>query len=400
MPTLLLTDASCRSIAAAAGQPRTDYFDSKVRGLALRVTGPSAKAPQGYKTFTVTYRIGGVQKRATMEPRFPELGLAEARTRARGMLAEAKGGIDPAAPREVRRHTFADVYARSYKLLETKGSSVSYLRGQRTAAEKYLLPKWRDRPIVSITKAEGAEIVETIFIAGLPAEAIHVRKVIARIFDYAVNAGILEASVMAKLKNPAKETKRERVLTEAELRAVWRLAGTLGYPWGPYLRMLMLTLQRRCEVSGLPWVGELDAEMTLWTCPPERRQKNDKENLVPLAAAVRSDLAGCRRRGAYVFMSSWAARGRPIGGFSKFKEALDRELAEAGRPIADWTFHDLRRTGATYLGERLGVDHDLIERILGHTIPGVRGTYQRGLYLEQKREALDRWAEYLMSLAA
>jgi integrase len=398
MPTQLLTDASCRVLPAKAGQPRTDYFDTKVKGLALRVTAPSMKAPQGYRTFTVVYRVGRVQKRFTMDPRFPQLGLAQARILARGMLADAKGGIDPATARVARRNTFEDVYGRFYKWLEIRGAGVSYLRGVRSATEKYLLPKWRDRPIVAITKAEGADVVEEIFIAGLPAEANHVRAVIARIFDYTVDQGILDASVMARLKNPAKNTKRERVLTEAELRAVWRLAGTLAYPWGPYLRMLILTLQRRCEVSGLPWAGELDDDNTLWTCPPERTKKG-KENLTPLAAAVRDELARCRRRGAYVFMTSWT-QGGPINGFGKFKKDLDGRLAAAGTPIADWRFHDLRRTGATYLGERLGVDKDVIELILGHVIPGVRGIYQRGVFLDQKRAALDKWAEYLTSLSA
>jgi integrase len=400
MPTLNLTDASCRSLAAVANQPRSDFFDGKVKGLALRVTAPSAKARQGYKTFTLTYRFAGVQKRLTMEPRYPELGLAEARTRARSMLAELHAGVDPAVPREAaKRDTFGAVYDKFYAKLERNGASVSYLRSVRTGLGKYVLPKWCERPIISITKREGAEIVEAIADGGRPSQANHVRAVIARVFDFAVDVGIdgMEASVMARLKNPAKEKRRKRVLNEAELAAVWRVAGAMAYPWGPYLRMLMLTLQRRTEVGALPW-GELDADRATWTLPPERH-KTEAGNVVPVAPAVRAELARCPHLGLYVFTTSWG-HGQPIRGFGKFKKIFDRELAAAGTPITGWTLHDLRRTGATRLGEHLGVEERVVEEILGHVVPGIRGTYQVGKYLAQKREALDRWAAYLTSLPA
>jgi integrase len=133
--------------------------------------------------------------------------------------------------------------------------------------------------------------------------------------------------------------------------------------------------------------------------PPERRLKNEEENIVPLATAVRAELARCPHLGPYVFTTSWG-HSRPLRGFSKFKQIVDRELAAAGTPIIGWTLHDLRRSGATRLGEHLGVEERVVEEILGHVIPGIRGTYQVGKYLAQKRQALDRWAAYLTNLPA
>jgi integrase len=401
MPTIDLSDARCRSLTAEGGQPRTDFFDAKVKGLALRVTAPSQKAPRGYKTFTLTYRIGGVQKRFTMEPRFPELGLAEARVRARTMLTDARGGIDPAIPRADARNTFGELYGKFYERLERQPVSAAYLTSLRSGVGKYAVPKWEHRPMISITKGEAVDLVEEIVGAGGPSQANHVVAQIKRVFDYAIDRGVLEASVMAKLKKPAKERRRTRVLDEAELTALWRLAGAMGYPWGPYLRILMLTLQRRSEVSGMPW-GELNADRTVWDLPPERRKRKETGNIVPLASAVRVELARCPRlSGVFAFVTSWG-RGKPLRGFSKFKLIVDRELTKAGTPIVKpWTLHDLRRTGASHLRTaRFGIDERVVEEILGHVTPGILGRYQCGEFLPEKREALDRWAEYLTSLSA
>jgi integrase len=165
----------------------------------------------------------------------------------------------------------------------------------------------------------------------------------------------------------------------------------------------MLTLQRRAEVSAMQW-PELDDSGATWIIPAER-YKTRLDHGVPLSANARGvvgEKPGPRRgrdgrpikQGLYVFSNTNGHE--PFTGYSKAKAELDRKIAElrvkAGRPpMESWVLHDLRRTGRSLLS-RAGVPTDIAERVLGHVIPGVRGTYDRYGYLDEKRDALEKLA--------
>jgi integrase len=131
----------------------------------------------------------------------------------------------------------------------------------------------------------------------------------------------------------------------------------------------------------------------LWTIPGER-YKNGLDHVVPLTTQARALIGGKPESfdGNSWFVFSTTAGKKPFAGFSKAKKALDSEIAkiralEERPPLPRWTLHDLRRT-ARSLMSRAKVPADHAERVLGHVIGGVRETYDRHEYLEEKREAL------------
>jgi integrase len=176
------------------------------------------------------------------------------------------------------------------------------------------------------------------------------------------------------------ERKRDRVLTDDELRAVWKAAERLSGPFGYLVRFILLTATRRNEAADIA-DGEVSGDA--WTIPAER-YKTKLDHVIPLSRAARDLLGSITRiEGVpYIFTTG----DRPIGGFTKFKEAFDKACGVTG-----WTIHDLRRT-ARSLMSRAGVPSDHAERCLGHVIGGVRGTYDRHAYHAEKKQAFEALA--------
>jgi integrase len=197
-------------------------------------------------------------------------------------------------------------------------------------------------------------------------------------------------------------TKRDRVLTDDELRAFWRAAGGWEHPFSRLLRFILLTATRREEAAGMRW-AELDGD--LWTIPAARyKTKIDFE--LPLSRCA-LDVLGTVTRfsgNGFVFTTTGNAR---MGGFSKFKARFDglmlNELRRAATERDDdpakitldrWTVHDLRRTARSAMTQA-GVPPDHAERALGHVIGGVRGVYDRHGYREEKRRAFEALAGHV-----
>ncbi len=195
-----------------------------------------------------------------------------------------------------------------------------------------------------------------------------------------------------------KETARDRILTDEELRALWRTAEATPAPYGDFVRFLLLTGTRRNETANM--VRDEVLPDGNWIIPAGR-MKAKQEHVLPLPAAARAILDKIPKLGPYVFTAT--GRG-PIRNFGNFKDKLNAEMLAALRKIATerggdpdkvqlerWTLHDLRRT-ARSLMSRAQVPPDVAERVLAHTISGVRGVYDRYAYLEEKRHALKELA--------
>jgi integrase len=184
---------------------------------------------------------------------------------------------------------------------------------------------------------------------------------------------------MARTK--PRERARQRILTDDELRTVWRTAEGQG-PFGRMVRFLLLTGARRSEAAGMRW-SELSREGD-WLLPAARN-KTKLDLLRPLPAAALA-VIGPRPDGVFVFPAALNRTARGSGamrGFGELKAAFDA----ATGPMAPWRLHDLRRT-ARSLMSRAGVPADHAERCLGHVIGGVRGIYDRHEYREEKAAAL------------
>src|SRR5262249_12053897 len=162
---------------------------------------------------------------------------------------------------------------------------------------------------------------------------------------------------------------RERVLRDDEIRLLWPLLAEAG-TFGAIIKALLLTAQRRADVSAMKWseIGEDGA----WTIPAQR-YKTKRPHTVLLSKAALAVIEAQPRGGSYVFPST---SGTPFTAYSKSKMALDAAIiaANAGQPLPNWTLHDLRRTAKTLMA-RAGVRPDISERVLGHVIGGVEGTY-------------------------
>jgi len=194
------------------------------------------------------------------------------------------------------------------------------------------------------------------------------------------------------VKPPAKEKSRDRVLTDDELKAVWKAADELAWPFGRIVQLLILTGQRREEVAGTTW-GEFNLETRVWKLP-RGRVKNDAGHDVPLSVAAIELIKGLPRlRGCDLVFSTTGESA--VSGFSKAKDKLDKKA-----DVRNWRIHDLRRTVASGMA-RLGVNLPVIEKVLNHSsgsFAGIVGVYQRHSFADEKRQALEAWARFVTNL--
>ncbi len=426
MPKIKFTDAAAQRLKAPAGG-RIDYFDVSLPGFALRVAGPTDRTPEGRRTWTLFYRYGGVQKRLSFDPPYPALSLAEGRRKAGNAMAELAEGKDPAATKADAKaaaarapDTFANVADLFIKRsLEAKGRAPRYIEGVRQNFQNHVLPHWGERDIKSITRRDVIELLDAVMDHGsvmkrcdgkqhtAPGGPICANRTLAAIralFNFALRRGVIDSTPVALVERPGEETRRARTLNADETLAVWRAADGLSYPFGPFFRLALLTGQRRDEVGGMRW-ADLDLDAGTWTLAAEAT-KAGREHVVPLTASAIEILQRLPRKAhatdrgvkpsPYVFTM---AGDMPVSGFSRAKRRLDQAIAKArdGAALAPWTIHDLRRTVATEMG-RLGVSRFVIGRVLNHADRAVTGIYDRYTYLDEKRHALDVWAQYLGNL--
>jgi integrase len=262
--------------------------------------------------------------------------------------------------------------------------------------EREILSSWRARPISSITRDDVVELVRRVKARGHLATAHLVLSHIKRIFAWAVHEGTgrfgLDASP-AVLVRPelliGSKKRRERVLTDDELRAVWHGAKKLGYPVGDCVRWIMLTGARRSEAAQAQW-SEIDIEARTWTIPPSRHKSKRGVVIALSDAAIELVDRLPRHGGAHVFTTTLGRIG--VNGWSKAKAALDKITGVRG-----YTLHDIRRTFRTRLSQ-LRIRHEVAEACVGHAKLGLAKTYDLWDMLDEKQEAMDAWTTLLMSI--
>jgi len=272
-----------------------------------------------------------------------------------------------------------------------------------------------------------------------PTTARRLRTYGRAMFAWAVNRRLLTGNPFAGAVIDSREASRDRVLTDIELGAIWRAANSMAYPFGPYFRLLILTLQRRAEVLGMRW-AELSPDGATWTLPPER-SKNGQAHIVHLAPEARAILASVPRwhdpeTGApspLVFTTTGRsvvsgvhkaterlrgfAASQAVQTSAKTRPATEKQairssgatqerLKNAGKkadalPASDWRLHDFRRTGVTTLA-RLKVSPHVADLILSHkpmTLGAVAMIYQRHQFEAERAEALELWARHVLAVA-
>jgi integrase len=435
-----LTEMAVEKLLPAQPGKRREVVDAATPGLVLRVSGPRNK------TWNVLYRvaaIGGPGKRSEQLRgplkrlsigQWPVTNLKAARDRAREVMEQADRGIDPAAARdaaaaknkagafEVVLERFVELHVkpntkegrfvrdRAKALANEAAGEGPVVKGPkatpgRPAAERIIADNipddWRSRAIDTITRAEVHELLDHVTTRYGDARARELRKHLGKLFNWAADRGHIPASPMSGMRRPELGyVARERVLSMDELRRVWDAAKNLGYPFGDAVRLIMLTGQRRSEVAEIErgWVDAQQRTVEI----PAARYKTKRPHVFPLSAPAWALVESLPKWNGGDCVFSTAGRGRiagarPISGFSKAKEVISATIAEQGAkdgllPMEPWTVHDIRRSVATHMA-RMGVPQEHIERVLGHVVQGVAGTYNRYSYLDEKRTALEAWGK-------
>jgi integrase len=396
----MLTDILIKKLVVPA--KRREIPDGRISGLYLVVQ------PSGAKSWALRYRASGAPRKLTLGP-YPAIDLATARKRAQEAIGDVAGGKDPAAAKRVARATARAAKATPDDLVENVVDDFVRLYASRKTRDwretERLLKKdvaapWRGKRLGEIERQHLAKLLDEIVARGAPVGANRVFAQIRKMCAWAVERGIIDRSPCEGVSRPSAETARDRLLSNSELALVWQGAGELGFPFGPIVRLLMLTGQRRDEVGALSWT-ELDLESALWTLPASR-SKNRREHTIPLSLAAIEILRTLPRfeRSPFIFSSGM----NPPSGFGKAKERLDAILARlnGSGPMTPWTLHDIRRSVASGMAE-INVTLPVIEKVLNHvsgSFAGIVGIYQRHDFGKEKRAALDAWARRLEAIVA
>ena len=396
-----LNDRIVRSLKAAPRGKRYEVMDSVVPGLGIRLTD------KGAKTFILIARYPGSEnptRRALGE--YGELTLEQARTTARDWHTLIGRGIDPReqgerqrlAEQRKRANTFAAV---AEDFIEGKLPSERNGKSVELDIRREFIPAWGGRPVTEITPLDVRAIVKRAKDRGAPYQAHALLATARRLFNWAIEQACygMETSPCDRLKPRSiigERKARSRILSPDELRAVWKATETMGYPYGPLLRLLLVTGQRKSEVAEARW-SEFDLEQKLWTIPAER-MKAHAAHVLPLTAQVIEILKTLPRfeRGDHLFSTSFGATA--VNGFSKAKVILDRKLKQIlGRPVEPFVIHDIRRTMRTGLSA-LPIPDLVRELVIAHTKPGLHKVYDQFSYIDEKRQALDLWAGRLRDI--
>jgi integrase len=380
-----LTDLAIRKMAPDKTK-RIEIWDTRLPGFGVRVF------PSGIKSFVLVYRHDGRPRRMTIG-RYPVMGLAEARAKALDALKVIDTGADPQAPAvsdQPERYTFAEAVRLFIALHCNRYNRPVTARDTERILNNRFVSRWARRDIKEITKTDILKVLDETVAEGLPSAANHALSAIRKFFNWCVERGMLDTSPCLGVKKPANNNSRDRVLDMQELVAVWNGADMVGYPFGPILKLLILTAQRRNEIANMQW-SQLDFEAKTWTLSAELT-KNGRLHVVPLTPQLERLLRSVPR---FTEDHVFPARGSnpAFANFSQGKAKLDTFVR-----VEEWTLHDLRRSAATHMA-RLGVAPHVIERLLNHvsgTFGGVAGVYNRFQYLDEMRAALVLWEGALL----
>ncbi|MFA7413679.1 MAG: integrase arm-type DNA-binding domain-containing protein [Rhizobium sp.] len=401
-----------RSVEAEKpGPSRREIPDGHMPGLFLIIQ------PTGGKSWAVRYRHGARTRKLTIGA-FPAFGLADARKAAGDALRAVAEGRDPALEKSLQKAEQADesnlvknVLARYDREYLQKHNRPNTIAAARSVFKNRLQPAWGSRLISSITRADVKAIRSQISAEGLPAAEIRTLAVMSKFFAWCSDKELVEVSPMIGVKPESKAKPRKRFLSDAEIRLFWLACKKVGWPFGPFGQLLLLTGQRREEVSAATW-AEIDLKARVWRIP-ESRAKNGEAHEVPLSFPVvdlLDALPTIDGGNQYVLTTGKSY----LQTYSRAKSSIDAAMLEIARAeaekreedpelvsIAPWTFHDLRRTLSTGLHE-LGIAPHIVEAILNHVSghrAGVAGTYNRATYAHEKGRALKIWADHVLHVA-
>lgn len=373
---------------------RYEVYETNSSGFGIRIS------ERGQKSWLTRYRRNGRLVKITHGPYDPKHGitLAAARLAHNECRKLLHNGIDPArkihAKRQEERNagTVADL-AHEYLERYAKVKKRSWREDARII-EKDVLPEWRHLAAKDITRRDLVLLLDGVKDRGAPVMANRTLALLTKMFSFAIERGILDASPCVHIKKPGgKENPNMRALDQAEIRTFWTKLGEASMSEGTRLalRLILVTGQRSGEVAGAPW-SELDMENRLWRIP-ETRTKNEHPHVVPLTDLALDLLEQAK---ALAGDSTWVFPSPVADKRSITSRSLARAVARNQLDLLHWSPHALRKSARTEMGKL--VDPRFAERVLNHLPPKLERTYDRHDYLPEKRQALEAWARRLQAI--
>lgn len=388
-----------RSVDALISSGQHDIlWDDSIKGFGAKRT----KA--GAVSYVLQFQMGGREsktRRYTIGSHGSPWTPATARAEAERLAILIAQGIDPGEAERQRRRESVDLAFDNYSDRFAEACvGEGWRRLVKRSLELHVKPVLGSKPLPNLTRIDIVAVFDRMPRAQI-ANIRNVFAVLRRLLRWAVSRGDIDRSPMEGMETPPPVKPRDRWLSDEELGRIWMAAPNTHSCFGPIIRLLIVTGQRREEVSSLRW-EELNRKDLLWTLPGERA-KNGEPNRIPLnelAVAILDEVAGSAiwPRSGRMFTTS---RGGRFTGYSKGKIKLDLLMSQDGRePLPDWRLHDLRRTLATGF-QRLGVRFEVTEAVLNHvggSRAGVAGIYQRHDWKDEKREAMKSWNDHLAAI--
>ena len=359
---------------------REDYRDRSTKGLQLRV------GTTGVRSFSYVYRIGRKMGRVSLG-KYPDFSLKAARDKTNEYRRLVALGVDPRSEKNEKikkEQMTVGLMVEEFIEKYAKPKNSSWKQAESNL-RLYLISALGKKPIHEVTRPDIHQILDDLVGRGKHTAANRALAHTRKFFGWLVERGYLDYSPAAYIKPRHQEQEREKVLTDDEIRAIWIASEAMSGPYSAWIKLLLLCGQRRLETASLRRSQIID---NCWHLSGEDT-KNKQLHIVPLSQQAMAIIDQLLEQDGEFLIKTGRTGDKPVNGFSKAKVQLDRLSG-----ITDWKFHDIRRTVATNLS-KLGVDRSLLQRIVNHTDSGVTAIYDRYSYLEEKRDALQKWADKL-----
>lgn len=374
-------------------------WDELVAGFGVRFT-PNATS------FVVQWRNpDGSKSRESLRPRWPQLSVNDARDLARKRLSQVVALADSASSQSLRlairtwfeRKSEAATWRPRYRskvdaLIRMYIEGDEAARVRLTPTVKKAIQDLGNKPVGGVSRSDVLRVADGI----KRGSADQLLAVISSFYNDAFDRGVeIPNPARNRLRVTGGRRVRSRTFTDAEFLILWRALEKEGDPALGAFALLAYTGARRREVTQMRR-SELALEASTWTLPPERR-KTGKRDPEPFVIHLHPSAVEILRRQPILEGSPFVFWGRRDERPFEFHSALMARLDSHG--VADWRLHDLRRYMRSGLA-RLGVSQVVAELCLGHQTAkgGLVGVYDQHMYLSEKREAWQRWGDYVAGL--
>lgn len=393
--------------AGGAGAAWDIRWDTQIPSFGCRIY------PSGKKAFIVWYRHRG-RKRIHTVGQYGKITLDIARDLAIKHLAKIADDIDPTEQKRKARSAYIvssafDQFLEKYAKLHNK-----HWKEKKRIFDNDVIPLIGKLPVHEVTKSHIVRILDRITDRGAPIAANRALAHVKKFFRWCVQRDIIQFSPADGVTKQTPDTSRDRVLTALEIKDIWTACDEIGYPYGLFIQLALVTAQRRNEIATLKW-KDIDFKNNIWHLPRENT-KTDRAHDVPLSDLALSLLEKAPEMGELVFTTTGTT---PYSGFTQGKNALDKRvqrirdkrlqavMKDGGSmktrqdldALPEWRVHDLRRSAASHMAS-LRIAPHVIEKILNHSngiISGVAAVYNRYEYGEEKQQALLKWSEHLQA---